>query len=90
MIPAGRPPREPHESIVCRCMCAVIHPDRALCNGEAPSAMVSFDTTGMKHQPTEGNRREVVMCAPCAKATVRVHPRAADIVILEVRAKAES
>ena len=89
MIPAGRPPMVPDEPNVCHCMCAMIHPDRNLCRADAPAAMVSFDTTGMKNKPA-GDRREVVMCAPCAKATVRVHPRAVDIVILEVRAKAES
>jgi len=69
----------------CHCLCEVIHPRIALCDVEEARALVSMDTEGTRRGP---GRYEMLMCRPCAEATMDRHPRARDIVVLVAREKA--
>lgn len=64
----------------CHCLCAAVHPERGICDLEAPRAILSL------HDGTPDEAvHQILMCKPCAEAALAVHPRARDAVVLEVR-----
>lgn len=67
----------------CHCLCFAAHPEQAICDVEAPRALLSMATAGSAL--ADEGVRQILMCKPCAEAVVAVHPRAAGMVVLEVR-----
>ncbi len=68
----------------CCCLCAAVHPERGICDADAPDAILSMDTTGSALAEFEPWVREkpIPMCLPCAEAGMAVHPRARSMVVL--------
>lgn len=68
----------------CGCYCAALHPQKEICDVEAPEAIVSIDSDGSALAEFEPWARDVpiLMCQPCADAVVAAHPRAKTMVAL--------
>jgi hypothetical protein len=70
--------------VICHCLCFAVHPERGICDVDAPDAILSMDTTGSVLAESEPWAREkpIPMCLPCAEAAMAAHPRARSMVVL--------
>lgn len=66
--------------MTCHCLCFAVHPDRGICDVDAPRALLSMDTAGS--MLGDQGVRDIVMCKPCAEAAAAVNPRALGLVVL--------
>lgn len=66
--------------MTCNCLCFAVHPERGICDADAPRVLLSMDTAGsaLGDQGVRG----IVMCRPCAEAAAAMNPRAVGVVVL--------
>lgn len=66
----------------CNCFCAAAHPERGICDSDAPPALLVLDLAGSAAAELGDTAAEdaIAVCLPCGEAAMATHPRARNLV----------